>query len=113
MTVDSPGIEHPKEDVVQSLKDIRTYHMRVVVAPAHNHSIQGSNQPLLFRVFMAVNDLSELLNMSLDCCFARLDLSFEAMQAPAAVFPGLSFSDYVLPDFKAQEVEPRFTLRYS
>ena len=64
--------------------------------------IQCINGLSLLRVLMAVDDLPELVDMSLHGCFAGFDVCFEALPASPAVLPGLGFSDRVLSDLKAK-----------
>jgi hypothetical protein len=54
----------------------------------------------LFHMFMAVDDLSQMLDMALDCCRTGSDPGLEALQASPGVFPRAGFASHVLPDAK-------------
>jgi hypothetical protein len=50
----------------------------------------------LFHMFMAVDDLSQMLDMALDCCRTGSDPGLEALQASPGVFPRAGFASHVL-----------------
>jgi hypothetical protein len=85
MAVDCPSAEHRIEHVVDLREDARTGDVRVVLRPPDEHGIQALDQRALFRMTMAVDDLVEILNMSVDSYFAGGDTCLEALQAASAI----------------------------
>ena len=105
MPVDCPGAEHRIEHVVDLREDARTGYMRVVLRPPDDQRVQTLDQRTLFRMTMAVDYLVEVVNMSLDSCFAGGDTRLEALQAASAILTCVRFPRRILPEVKPQEVE--------
>lgn len=85
MPVDCPRTEPRIEHVVDLREDPRTGYVRVVLRPTDDQRVQTLDQRTLFRMTMAVDDFVEVVNVSLDSCFAGGNTRLEALPAASAI----------------------------
>ena len=110
MTGDGPSPQHRVDRVVEPLKNACADHVDIIRTPANDLRIEGFDQHLLLRVFMAVYRLSAGLDMPLNRCWAGCDARFEAVETSSTIFPRLGFSHREWSNMKAEKVETRSSL---
>jgi hypothetical protein len=105
MTAKGPGAQLHIQRVIQAAKDLCTGDMTVIVAPPANAGVERVNEPVLDRVVMAANGLTQLGALIHDRGATGRDDGFEPMQATLAISTRLGFPHGVMPDVKAEKVE--------
>lgn len=110
MTGDGPSPQHRGDRVVEPLTNACAAHVGIRRPPANALRMEGFDPHLLLRVSLAVDRLSEGLDMPLRRCWAGGDTRCEAVETSSTLFPRRRLSHRAWSALHAETVETRSAL---